>query len=99
MIWRGQISRRVIALTFDAGSGAGNTAQVLNLLRSRQVLATFGLTGAWVRANPTLARRIVTEGHQVVNHTDRHLSFTGRSTATVTSAWTSTPPGSGTATN
>jgi peptidoglycan/xylan/chitin deacetylase (PgdA/CDA1 family) len=45
-------------------------------------VATFGLTGAWVRTSPDLARRIVAEGHLVVNHTDRHLSFTGRSTGT-----------------
>lgn len=71
-----------MALTFDAGSDVGHTQQVLDLLRAKGVLATFGLTGLWVRANPVLARRIVTDGHQVVNHTDRHLSFTGRSTGT-----------------
>jgi peptidoglycan/xylan/chitin deacetylase (PgdA/CDA1 family) len=82
VLWRGSTSRKVVALTFDAGSDAGHTTQILDLLRARGVLATFGLTGAWVRANPALARRIAAAGHQVVNHTDRHLSFTGRSTGT-----------------
>ena len=81
-IWRGQTSRRLVALTFDAGSDVGHTQQVLDLLKAKGVRASFGLTGVWVRANPSLARRIVTDGHQVVNHTDRHLSFTGRSTGT-----------------
>ena len=44
--------------------------------------ATFSLTGAWARANPELARRIVREGHVIVNHTDTHRSFTGFSTNT-----------------
>jgi len=73
-------SRRVVALTFDAGSDTGHAARILDLLADRGVHATFGLTGAWVRANPELARRVVREGHLVVNHTDRHLSFTGSST-------------------
>ncbi|MGZ6792165.1 MAG: polysaccharide deacetylase family protein [Mycobacteriales bacterium] len=75
-------SRPVVALTFDAGSDPGHTAQVLDLLAARHLHATFGLTGAWVGANPALARRIAAEGHQVVNHTDGHLSWTGRSTGT-----------------
>lgn len=82
LLWRGSTSRHVVALTFDAGSDAGDAAAILDLLRARGIRASFGLTGAWVRANPELARRIVREGHLVVNHTDRHLSFTGRSTGT-----------------
>lgn len=82
VLWRGATTRKVVALTFDAGSDAGHTAEILDVLRSRGVPATFGLTGAWVRANPALARRIAAAGYQLVNHTDRHLSFTGRSTGT-----------------
>jgi peptidoglycan-N-acetylglucosamine deacetylase len=79
-VWRLRTSRHVVALTFDAGSDTGHAVQILDVLRGRGVHASFGLTGAWVRANPELARRIAREGHLVVNHTDRHLSFTGRST-------------------
>jgi peptidoglycan/xylan/chitin deacetylase (PgdA/CDA1 family) len=82
LLWKGSTTRHVVALTFDAGSDAGNAAAILDLLQARHLRATFGLTGAWVRANPALARRVVAEGHLVVNHTDRHLSFTGRSTGT-----------------
>ncbi|MGB8650378.1 MAG: polysaccharide deacetylase family protein [Mycobacteriales bacterium] len=82
VITRGLTARRVVALTFDAGSDVGHTREILDLLRAKGIRATFGLTGAWVRANPALARRIVSAGHLVVNHTDRHRSFTGRSTGT-----------------
>jgi peptidoglycan/xylan/chitin deacetylase (PgdA/CDA1 family) len=73
-------TRNVVALTFDAGSDTGHAARILDVLKARGVHATFGVTGAWVRANPALSRRMVAEGHLLVNHTDRHLSFTGFST-------------------
>jgi peptidoglycan/xylan/chitin deacetylase (PgdA/CDA1 family) len=76
----GDTTRSSLALTFDAGSDAGNTAGILDLLASRGLRASFGVTGRWVEANPDLARRIVAEGHLVFNHTRDHQSFTGRST-------------------
>ncbi len=82
VLTRGATSRPLVALTFDAGSDTGHTGDVLDLLRAAGVRATFGLTGTWARANPALARRIGAEGHLVVNHTDRHVSWTGRSTGT-----------------
>lgn len=71
-----------VALTFDAGSDPGSTARILDLLASHGASASFGLTGCWVDANPSLARRIAGAGHTVVNHTQDHLSFTGYSTDT-----------------
>jgi peptidoglycan/xylan/chitin deacetylase (PgdA/CDA1 family) len=82
IVRHGNEHRRWIALTFDAGSDAGNTNTILDLLAARHVQATFSLTGAWTRANAELARRIVRESHVVVNHTDTHRSFTGFSTNT-----------------
>lgn len=75
-------ARAVVALTFDAGSDAGATAEILDLLSARGVTANFGLTGCWVDRYPSLARRVVAEGHTVINHTQDHLSFTGTSTST-----------------
>ncbi|HEY5012425.1 MAG TPA: polysaccharide deacetylase family protein [Acidimicrobiia bacterium] len=82
VVRHGAVNHRRIALTFDAGSDAGNTAAILDLLAARHVRATFSLTGAWTRANPQLAQRIAREGHTIVNHTDTHRSFTGFSTGT-----------------
>jgi peptidoglycan/xylan/chitin deacetylase (PgdA/CDA1 family) len=78
----GDTTRSSLALTFDAGSDAGNTAGILDLLASRGLHASFGVTGRWVEANPDLARRIVAEGHIIFNHTRDHQSFTGFSTGT-----------------
>jgi len=77
VVWIGHASRRAVALTFDAGSDAGHTSTILDELASRGIRATFALTGEWVEQNPALARRIVAEGHGVMNHSYDHPSFTG----------------------
>ncbi len=82
VVTRGHPSARVVALTFDAGSDAGYTARILDILKANNVHASFGITGLWADANPDLLRRIAAEGHQIVNHTWDHRSFTGASTGT-----------------
>jgi peptidoglycan/xylan/chitin deacetylase (PgdA/CDA1 family) len=77
VVWIGDASERAVALTFDAGSDAGHTSAILDELASRGIRATFALTGEWVEQNPPLARRIVAEGHVVMNHSYDHPSFTG----------------------
>jgi len=59
------------ALTFDDGPSA-DTARVLDVLREKDVKATFFLCGAAVERYPELARRIVAEGHALGNHTWSH---------------------------
>jgi peptidoglycan-N-acetylglucosamine deacetylase len=77
LIWIGDASELAVALTFDAGSDAGHTSAILDELASRGIRATFALTGEWVEQNQTLARRIVADGHVVMNHSYDHPSFTG----------------------
>lgn len=71
--------RPLIALTFDAGADRGFAPQILDTLAAGEIRASFGLTGEWARANPDLVRRIGADGHQVINHSDSHRSFTGLS--------------------
>ena len=79
-IRRGNPDRMEVALTFVAGSDAGSTAAILDTLAADGIKASFGLTGAWAAAHPDLVRRIVADGHQVLNHSYDHPSFTGHST-------------------
>jgi peptidoglycan-N-acetylglucosamine deacetylase len=71
--------RAVVALTFDAGADRGYTEDILDLLRTDRVSASFGITGQWARANPDMVKRMAAEGHMVFNHTLDHQSFTGLS--------------------
>lgn len=73
-------SQPVVVLTFDAGSDAGFTAQILDTLRANNIRADFGITGRWAEQNPALLQRIVREGHGLINHSYDHSSFTGSST-------------------
>jgi peptidoglycan-N-acetylglucosamine deacetylase len=69
----------VVALTFDAGADRGYAEDILDRLAEEHVVASFGITGNWARANPDLVRRMAADGHMVFNHTLDHRSFTGAS--------------------
>jgi peptidoglycan/xylan/chitin deacetylase (PgdA/CDA1 family) len=77
---RGDASRADVAFTFDAGSDAGSTTRILTILATNDIHASFGITGEWARANPATLRAIANAGHQIMNHSDSHDSFTGTST-------------------
>jgi peptidoglycan/xylan/chitin deacetylase (PgdA/CDA1 family) len=79
-VFRGPTNRKFIALTFDAGADVGYTALILDTLGAKGVHASFGMTGAWAEAHPDLVRRMAAEGHDFINHTYSHDSFTGVST-------------------
>lgn len=79
-IRRADTSEKIVALTFDAGSDRGYAAEILDTLQDEGVRATFGMTGAWAEQHPELVRRMVNEGHQIINHTYDHASWTGFST-------------------
>lgn len=61
-----------VALTFDDGPDAHWTPAILDTLRSRGVKATFFVIGTQVEGNMALTRRLVTDGHEVGNHTFSH---------------------------
>jgi peptidoglycan/xylan/chitin deacetylase (PgdA/CDA1 family) len=82
VVRRGPSTRPIVALTFDAGSDVGFAASILDTLRANGVPASFGITGTWAEAHPGVVRRMVAEGHQLVNHSYDHPSFTGVSTGT-----------------
>jgi peptidoglycan/xylan/chitin deacetylase (PgdA/CDA1 family) len=70
-----------VALTFDDGPHASNTPRLLNILRSRNVKATFYVIGKNVDLYPDIVRRTVAEGHELGNHSYTHpiLSRLGQS--------------------
>ncbi len=72
--------RDEVALTFDCGADRGYTEDILDLLKSKGLKGSFGMTGLWAEANPDLVLRMAREGHMIFNHTYTHQSFTGFST-------------------
>jgi peptidoglycan/xylan/chitin deacetylase (PgdA/CDA1 family) len=65
---------RSISLTFDNGPEPGVTDFVLDTLASRDVRATFFVIGSKLKRGQSLrcARRAVSEGHRVGNHSYHH---------------------------
>jgi len=63
-------TRRIVALTFDAGASADGVASILATLEREQITATFFLTGDFVRRYPQAAKSL--RGHRLGNHTMTH---------------------------
>jgi peptidoglycan/xylan/chitin deacetylase (PgdA/CDA1 family) len=76
-------TRRVVALTFDAGANADAVPSILATLRREGVPATFFLTGDFVRDFPAAARSIAAAGFRIGDHTITHPYLTKLSDAAV----------------
>ena len=67
--------RKVIALTIDDGPSPVYTPQILELLDTYQVTATFSMIGLEVDAHPGMAREVAAAGHVIANHTWSHIDL------------------------
>ena len=73
-IWQMDKNKKEIYLTFDDGPHASITNFVLDELKQYNAEATFFCIGKNVADNPSVYKRIITEGHAVGNHTQNHLN-------------------------
>ena len=74
-ITHGPRAGKKIALTFH---GAGPTAyanSLLDIFKSTSTPVTVFAIGAWLKANPTMAKKIVDGGHDIANHTMNHFQM------------------------
>jgi peptidoglycan/xylan/chitin deacetylase (PgdA/CDA1 family) len=81
-------TKKVVALTFDAGGNSAGLASILSTLSAQKVPGTFFLTGAWANAYPAEVKKIVAGGHRIGNHTQTHPHLPTLSDAAVTSQLT-----------
>ncbi|MGA0853995.1 MAG: polysaccharide deacetylase family protein [Luteolibacter sp.] len=66
------VNGKFIALTFDDGPHPSNTPRLLQILRQRNVKATFYVVGRSVNLYPQILRQTVYEGHEIGNHSQTH---------------------------
>lgn len=66
-----ETNQKVVALTFDDGP-TKNVDEILPLLEQYHVKATFFLIGNDIEKHPEEAKKIVSAGHQIGNHTYSH---------------------------
>ena len=68
----GDKNDKTIYLTFDEGYENGCTGRILDILKEKNVTATFYVTLDYVKSSPDLVSRMINEGHEVGNHTCTH---------------------------
>jgi peptidoglycan/xylan/chitin deacetylase (PgdA/CDA1 family) len=71
--WRKEGQGRVIYLTFDDGPHPEITAWVMDELKKHQIKATFFCVGENLKKHTETAKQLLTEGHQIGNHTMHHI--------------------------
>lgn len=64
--------KKKIALTFDDGPHPVYTPEMLDLLKEKNVKATFFLLGEQIEKYPDIVKRMSEEGHLIGNHSYKH---------------------------
>ncbi len=73
-VWRGPRSQRALALTFDDGPSE-STPEILSVLATYRVPATFFQCGRNVERLPDIACAVRDAGHTIGNHSHTHPMF------------------------
>lgn len=76
-IMRGPVSNRAVALVFTGHEHAEGAGTILRELEAHKAKASFFLTGVFLSNtnHHPIIRRIVTDGHYLGPHSDRHLLY------------------------
>lgn len=74
---------KLIALTFDDGPHRDFTPQMAEALNQRGAKSTFFMVGSWVGQKEELVRQLISDGHQIGNHSWEHLNFSHMSEADI----------------
>ncbi len=77
------VTNKTIALTFDDGPDPINTDLILDVLKEKDVKASFFLIGKKMKQYPSVTERIFKEGHCLANHTYNHTDLNGESLSNV----------------
>jgi len=72
VIYSGLEQADIVAVTFDDGPNPKITPRILKVLEHQGVKATFFLTGKGAEKYPDIVRQIISNGHDVGNHTYTH---------------------------
>ena len=67
--------RPLVALTFDDGPSGVTTPQLLDILKTKGVKATFFVLGGPLNSRPDICQRAEAEGHEVESHTMTHRNL------------------------
>jgi peptidoglycan/xylan/chitin deacetylase (PgdA/CDA1 family) len=72
-ISHGPRSKPQVALTFHGAGDKAMANKLLGILKSTQTPVTVFAVGAWLKADNSIAKQILDDGHDLGNHTMNHL--------------------------
>lgn len=71
-IYQGNVDKKAIALTINVDWGEEYIEKMLEIFETKDVKATFFLSGKWVEKNQDLVKQIYQQGHELGNHGYSH---------------------------
>ena len=76
---------KCISLSFDAAWGNEDTQNLIDILSSHGVNATFFVVGDWAERYPDSVKALAEAGNEVMNHSSSHAHFSALSTEQIVS--------------
>lgn len=70
---------KVISITFDCAWGGEDIPKLIEILKRYNIKATFFVVGDWADKYPENIKLLHNNGHDVANHSDKHLDMTALS--------------------
>jgi hypothetical protein len=67
--------RNQVALTFHGAGSSKIANDLLNIVKKYNTPITVFAVGAWLKANPSIAKKILDDGHDLGNHTMNHFQM------------------------
>ncbi|MCM3717111.1 polysaccharide deacetylase family protein [Fictibacillus phosphorivorans] len=71
-IYRGNPEKPMVTLLVNVAWGNEHLPGILQTMKKNNVRSTFFLDGSWVKKNPSLAKMIAEEDHEIGNHAYSH---------------------------
>lgn len=71
-IYSVETEKKAVAVTFNCAWDDADIPQLLDILKERDIKATFFLLGTWAEKYPDSARAIAAAGHERGNHSNTH---------------------------
>ncbi|MEN1938754.1 polysaccharide deacetylase family sporulation protein PdaB [Paenibacillus sp. 102] len=77
VIYKGDTTKKQVALTFDISWGDKKALPILDTLKEREIKnATFFLSAAWAERHPDVVERIIQDGHEIGSMGYNYTSYT-----------------------
>lgn len=71
-IYRGNAKKQMVSFMVNVAWGTEYVKEMLDIFEGYGVKVTFFLDGKWLKNNPSVAKRMLSQGHEIGNHAYSH---------------------------